>query len=252
MTEHEWLTCKRPRRMLYHLGCDERHDLLEAQTNGRQLRLWCAALAVRAYGRDRALGPQGGYASWAEGEPALADLEDDAAAPLRIAISWAKKYNGHTNVSDEVKADLLREIVGNPFRPFKWCHPSTGWSTDDFDDALPGFVLLDYRWRTETVRDLAKAAWDHLSPAGELDTTRLAVLADALEEAGCVGKRCRTCVGTGVISQEHPFGDTWAVERLTCYDCAGIGRWPHPLLEHLRSPGPHVRGCWALDLVLLS
>jgi RNA-directed DNA polymerase len=22
------------------------------------------------------------------------------------------------------------------------------------------------------------------------------------------------------------------------------------LLEHLRSPGPHVRGCWALDLVL--
>jgi hypothetical protein len=22
------------------------------------------------------------------------------------------------------------------------------------------------------------------------------------------------------------------------------------LLGHLRSPGPHVRGCWALDLVL--
>src|SRR5262249_41897669 len=23
-----------------------------------------------------------------------------------------------------------------------------------------------------------------------------------------------------------------------------------PLLPHLRSPGPHVRGCWALDLIL--
>jgi hypothetical protein len=22
------------------------------------------------------------------------------------------------------------------------------------------------------------------------------------------------------------------------------------LLDHLRSPGPHVRGCWAVDLVL--
>jgi hypothetical protein len=40
---------------------------------------------------------------------------------------------------------------------------------------------------------------------------RLPLLADALEDAGCT-------------------------------DAA--------LLTHLRSPGPHVRGCWALDLVL--
>jgi hypothetical protein len=24
----------------------------------------------------------------------------------------------------------------------------------------------------------------------------------------------------------------------------------HRLIEHLRSPGPHVRGCWALDAIL--
>jgi hypothetical protein len=40
---------------------------------------------------------------------------------------------------------------------------------------------------------------------------RLVVLADALEEAGC---------------QDWEF------------------------LAHLRGPGPHVRGCWALDLIL--
>lgn len=40
---------------------------------------------------------------------------------------------------------------------------------------------------------------------------RLPILADALQDAGC----------------EHP-----------------------DILNHLRSPGPHVRGCWALDLVL--
>lgn len=46
---------------------------------------------------------------------------------------------------------------------------------------------------------------------GALDPTNLSVLADALEDAGC--------------------------------DCG-------ELLGHLRSPGPHVRGCWAVDLLL--
>jgi hypothetical protein len=48
-------------------------------------------------------------------------------------------------------------------------------------------------------------------PAGQLDPTRLAVLADAVEEAGCTDA---------------------------------------DLLGHLRGPGPHVRGCWAVDLLL--
>jgi hypothetical protein len=43
------------------------------------------------------------------------------------------------------------------------------------------------------------------------DFDRLAVLADALEDAGCTDAE---------------------------------------LLGHLRGPGPHVRGCWALDKVL--
>ena len=59
---------------------------------------------------------------------------------------------------------------------------------------------------------LAQAAYDERElPAGTLDTTRLAVLADALEEAGCVQA---------------------------------------DILGHLRGPGPHVRGCWAVDLLL--
>jgi len=46
---------------------------------------------------------------------------------------------------------------------------------------------------------------------GLLDNDRLAVLGDALEEAGCTNRA---------------------------------------VLAHLRSPGPHARGCWALDLLL--
>ena len=65
---------------------------------------------------------------------------------------------------------------------------------------------------TPQVVALAQAAYDlREMPAGTLDAFRIAVLADALEEAGC--------------------------------DNAD-------LLNHLRGPGPHVRGCWAVDLIL--
>jgi hypothetical protein len=67
-------------------------------------------------------------------------------------------------------------------------------------------------WRTPTATALAQAAYkERALPLGQIDPSRLAVLADALEEAGCTDP---------------------------------------DLLGHLRAPGPHVRGCWALDLVL--
>jgi hypothetical protein len=85
---------------------------------------------------------------------------------------------------------LLRDIVGNPYRP----------------------VTLSPAWQTPQVVALAQAAYEQRErPAGTLEATRLAVLADALEEAGCAQA---------------------------------------DLLGHLRGPGPHVRGCWAVDLLL--
>jgi hypothetical protein len=88
------------------------------------------------------------------------------------------------------RADLLRDLFGNPFRP----------------------VALDPAWLTPTVQALAQAAYEErVLPSGELDLARLKVLADSLEEAGC--------------SQAA-------------------------VLDHLRGPGPHVLGCWAVDLVL--
>jgi hypothetical protein len=91
---------------------------------------------------------------------------------------------GHREV-----AGLFRDIFGNPFH----------------------LVTIPPSHCTPTVVSLARAAYDgrHL-PSGELDPQRLAVLSDALEEAGAPGE----------------------------------------LLEHLRGPGPHVRGCWAVDLCL--
>jgi hypothetical protein len=82
----------------------------------------------------------------------------------------------------------MRDVVGNPYRP----------------------TAFDPAWRTSTVVALAEAAYEErLLPSGELDPSRLAVLADALEEVGA--------------------------------DAA--------VVAHLRGDGPHVRGCWALDLL---
>jgi hypothetical protein len=67
-------------------------------------------------------------------------------------------------------------------------------------------------WHGGAAVKLAQAVSDDPEPrSGTLDAARLAVLADMLEEAGC--------------SEAD-------------------------LLGHLRSPGPHVRGCFAVDLLL--
>jgi hypothetical protein len=85
---------------------------------------------------------------------------------------------------------LLRDLFGNP-----WCP-----------------VVLDPTWLTPDVLVLARGAHDErLMPRGELDPARLAVLADALLDAGCTSAE---------------------------------------VLGHLRGPGPHVRGCVAVDWCL--
>jgi hypothetical protein len=117
-----------------------------------------------------------------------------------MAAGWGRALEGaggdiwtyHQGRADEelAQAALLREIIGNPFRP----------------------ITLGRDLRMANIVSLAQAAYDdRLLPGGELDPARLAVLADALEEAGAVGE----------------------------------------VLEHLRGPGPHVRGFWPVDACLL-
>jgi hypothetical protein len=85
------------------------------------------------------------------------------------------------------QAALLRELVGNPFRR----------------PVSPDLQRLGPT--NSSVREVAAAAYE------SREVLRLAILADALEDAGCTDAE---------------------------------------LLGHLRGPGPHVRGCWAVDLVL--
>jgi hypothetical protein len=113
----------------------------------------------------------------------------ESAAAARASLTRPDWNRGHDEEAGILCA-LGRDVFGNPFRP----------------------VTIDPNWLTASVTDLARPAYEERQlPEGTLDRNRLAVLADALLDAGCTN--------------------------------AGI-------LEHLRSTGPHVHGCWALDLLL--
>jgi hypothetical protein len=91
------------------------------------------------------------------------------------------------------EAWLVRDIFGNPFRPLP---------------PLPSTILA---WNGGTVRRIAAGIYENRRmPEGTLDNARLAILADALLDAGCEDEE---------------------------------------LIRHCRSEGPHVRGCWAVDLI---
>jgi hypothetical protein len=122
-----------------------------------------------------------------------------------LAKHWDSSWEGErARVEDAVEVSattfagvmhttLFRDLFGNPFHPVSISPAVLAWN-----DAL--------------VVRIAQAAYEERQlPEGTLDNGRLAVLADALEEAGCTDA---------------------------------------DILGHCRGAGPHVRGCWPLDLIL--
>jgi hypothetical protein len=91
----------------------------------------------------------------------------------KYLIGWTDPYD------DQVVPALIREVFDNPFRPL---------------DFAP--------WRSRTAVALARQAYT------SRDFGALPILADALQDAGCVDEE---------------------------------------VLAHCRGGGPHVRGCWVVD-----
>src|SRR5262249_13403149 len=103
------------------------------------------------------------------------------------ACSAAAQATGDRAAERRHQADLLREVVSNPFRMVGIGR--AGW----------------LGWRGGTLVELARSIY------GERRFDSIAVLACALEEAGCKNA---------------------------------------DILTHCRQPGVHVRGCWPVDLLL--
>lgn len=124
----------------------------------------------------------------APGPETLLAMQAARCVARNLNVITAQMTPAETTEPDEKsrQCDLLRDIFGNPFRP----------------------VRIDQTWKEwndATVVHLARALYD------ERRFADLPILADALEEAGCLDKH---------------------------------------ILTHCRQPALHVRGCWVLDALL--
>ncbi len=219
VTEAEWLACENPASVLEYLrervadrklrlfacGCcraiwhliDDGHcrqavEIAERFADGQSTQRQVAAAYRRASGATTAANKAAAMTCDALIGTSTA-IEIAVCAADAVAFS-ARQPETAYEAETRNQARLWRELVGNPSR--------TGPAVD------PAWLA----WQGGAVTQLARAAHEERRlPEGTLDPARLAVLADALEDAGCADAE---------------------------------------LLGHLRGPGVHCRGCWALDLLL--
>lgn len=300
MTEAEWEASEDPGAMLDFLtrcnGAPVGHKVVPGRApSDRKLRLFACAVEPMFAGSQH-------------------DEEADWAETLQIYLQPEITLEVQSKTE---QAHLLRDIVGNPFRPVSLpgerlrcdcggsyqpirraklpmsicskCHADGPFYPDVLAGKPPAW------FRCGQVTNLANAAYDHRDESTvHLDPVRLAILADALEEAGCCEPRLPLRVVISGRSGGHEWevvgrdrgqeflrhtektlqgAKRWAESNLSANGWMRWGGWGtstsmdwqsrqpclvadglapatiHPILAHLRSPGPHVRGCWAIDLL---
>jgi hypothetical protein len=210
MTEADWFASTDPQRLL---GWSQANIKLSE----RRIRLFIAA-CIRQFDladhHDPVVAARERDADATADATSLAELWQAATGAVRKAVekvsapfAWPnharegrpprrqsedEQWTGLEH-AEEVLCHLLRDIIANPFRP----------------PLVASSVLA---WQDGDIGRLADATHDdRLLPSGHLDSARIGVLCDALEDAGC-----------------PPDNEA---------------------LIHLRGPGPHVRGCFAVDLL---
>jgi hypothetical protein len=238
MTEAEWLACTDPKKML---------EVLKGKASERKLRLFAVACCrsmwpLLADPRSRAA------VEWMEldadqetsdldadriataAEAAHADAEESQGRAVQIDhrnAAWAVSTAVSGVLEGGIRLSMAVDDVARAAAYVAWAsRPGTNGRTEEAVQCRLLRCLCGPRlfrsvrfdpawlsWNTGTIVQLAASAYEERAlPEGTLDLGRLAVLADALEEAGC--------------------SDT-------------------EILGHLREQGGvHVRGCWLVDRLL--
>jgi len=297
VTEAEWLTSEDPARMLRLYTTDEMpwpHGTPAPAVSDRKLRLFAVAcwrdqrqpnvcLAKCIIEAERYA--DGDRTTKMRNLTCTVVSVDAATAARSAAENAAVPVEREGQTTKPRMAAILRDIVGNPFRPMtlppgdecRRCRGEGSVSAGAGGQVVgmeprrrcgncKGRGFRSNPWLTPTVLALAEAAYaergrkcDKCSGSGwvrvhdggtredgygwkkadcpdcggtgtinggTLDNARLAVLSDALEEAGCDD--------AGLLM--HLRGEEW-------HQPSGGGLCKRPT-------GPHWRGCWAVDCVL--
>ncbi len=231
MKEAGWLACEHPGPMLVWLG---------SAASARKLRLFACACCRRVGDLLRDPRAQEALATaerFADGF--VGDGERSAARKAAQQVAQSRVVTGHPTrpkwerrAASAVYYALAGDALEATTNVLRLTAEALFWRAGGFDS--PNWIKVEPAERqaqADLVRDLfgplpfravpvrpSWLAWEggtvaKLAAAAYEDRAfdRLPVLADALEEAGCADAE---------------------------------------LLGHLRGPGPHARGCWALDLLL--
>ena len=247
MTEAEWLVSTNPAAMLSYLyavtdsvyGHSAEYG---RKPSNRKLRLFgCACCLINGSSLETVDGYE------LRGGPAYTSEEpDDACADDQWARSWAIPSTNR-KLTQAVKANLLRDIVGNPFQPlpYSWLNGHL-YEHTPVAPQPPRTHVYSVPWLTDLVVSLAQAVYDERNPDGTFCVDRLAVLSDALEDAGCADE----AILRHLRGEERPEGCGVPCEDLECRPC-GVKLWRQDANEVCRKKqGPHVRGCHVLDALL--
>ncbi len=223
MTEAEWLSGDLATLEFWLLT--ERKG---APVSDRNLRLWAAACCRLCWGlltdrRSRAAVEAA--EQFADGRLGAADLAaaeaaaDEAARTISIFDRAVRPFRHAARAADSTASALPGPVIGAPQR-VRYGLVEAGLASEEAAGREVKALLHDVLgnpFRPVTVRR-RWLAWDGGTVRNmaqgiyeERAFDRLPVLADALEEAGCHDPE---------------------------------------LLGHLRGPGPHARGCWAVDPLL--
>jgi hypothetical protein len=222
MTEAEWLATTRPYDLTHYKAC----------RSARKRRLLSAAFARRVL----TLVPDDCYQPAIETAERYADglaTEEEMRKARRVTIkAWKERKfaEAGNHAATAALATLAKDAVMavHALEPAGHARASLtrpDWQAGHDEETRVQCVLTrdvfgnPFRpvkcvssWLTPRVRALALGIYQERSlPAGTLEPDRLLVLADALEEAGCDNT---------------------------------------DILAHCRGAGPHVRGCWVVDLLL--
>ena len=211
MTEEQWLTCEEPADMV---------EFLRGRVSDRALRLFAVACCRWAWDY---LGPTENQQVVETVEECIDQLFGDVGRGL-AALSAIR---GKITFEGLLVRDLAQDDAWEAAHSVAFRVPRTAW-TRESETWSRGYKAVsqivrevfgnpfrppsfDPAWRTPQVRAAAKAGYSNRAlPGGELEPPGLGALVEALVAAGC-------------------------------NDAA--------VLDHLRSPGRHVRGCWAVELL---
>lgn len=262
MTRDEWLASDDPEAMLEFLDPGDEYKTIGViidSKRGRKFRLFACAVARRQgfmswssirHAEMTAEGWPRSQLAWVVGDFQSTTLQEDAryAARQVAGLGWGI-LNSIGRVTQAEKADILRDTIGDPFADFPW---DPAWVSRDammvaqaaYGERLKGVDSGD-AGRSGITKQAIAVSVEH--DTGVLDPQALRELSDCLEEAGCVGEvDCPGCVE--ILQPDR--GGLWPCKACGAPSWLERGKITHPVLDHLRSPGPKYRGMWSLDLVL--